>query len=89
MPKFVGWIPQWRETEPEPEAAWDKPTAEEAAIEEFSNALSYRNETRSKQAVIWVKDLATGEVTKHRLSYDAASNEIHPTTANKTAPKEP
>lgn len=88
MPKFVGWIPQWREAEPEPEAAWDKPTAEEAAIEELSNALSYRNETRSKRVVVWVKDLATSEVTKHRLSYDAVANEIRPTVANTATSKE-
>lgn len=84
MKRYVGWIPQWRETEPEPEAAWSKETALEAAIEEFSNALSYKDVNRDTKAKVWVKCLETGEVTQHALFFDAVKNEIRPVEPKKT-----
>lgn len=84
MRKYVGWIPQWKEREPEPSAACETETALDAAIEEFGNALSYRNVTRDMRAKVWIKCLVTGEVTQHALFFDATKNEIRLVEPKKT-----
>jgi hypothetical protein len=84
MRRYVGWIPQWREHEPEESAAWETATALDAAIEEYGNALSYRHVTRDLRAKVWIKCLVTGEVTKHALFFDAAKNEIRPVEPKKS-----